>query len=118
MQKRTSHRVKKFSHYVIGFAIFMEGISEAEDFARDWPYVILFCAIGMVIWIFTFYEEKIEQKWVSVPVLINILESVVLFIMGMIYIHEGKHWLPYIIFLAAAASLTAGIIRCIRLSKK
>jgi hypothetical protein len=40
-------------HYVIGFAITMEGISEAEDFSHTWSYVFLFCFIGMLIFVFT-----------------------------------------------------------------
>jgi hypothetical protein len=118
MQKNVSHLAQKFSHYVIGFAIFMEGISEAEVFTNDWPFVILFCAIGILIFIFTFYEQKIGRKWVSVPALISILESIVLFFMGMIYIHHGRQWLPYVVFLAAAGSLTAGVVRLVRLLKK
>jgi peptidoglycan/LPS O-acetylase OafA/YrhL len=118
MQKNISRIAKKFSHYVIGFTILIEGISEAEDFTNNWPYVILFCAIGILIFIFSFYEQRIEQKWVKISPLIQILESIVLFFVGIMYTHHGKQWLPYVVFLAALGSLTAGVVQLVRLSKK
>ncbi|MGD0337350.1 MAG: hypothetical protein ABSB78_01035 [Bacteroidota bacterium] len=118
MRKNRFPIIQKLSHYVVGFAILMEGISEAEDFAQYWPYVIIFCSIGILIFIFTFYEHRIEQRWIKIHPLIQIMESVVLFLIGILYVHRNKHWLPYVVFLAAVAYLTVGIVGFLKLRKK
>ncbi len=70
MRKNKYPILQKLGHYVAGFAILMEGISEAEDFEHFWLYVILFCSIGILIFVFTFYEHKIEKRWIQIPPLI------------------------------------------------
>lgn len=99
------------SHLAAALAVFLKGISKADDLAHNWPLVVLCCTFGVLILAFVVFHHQIEKRWFRVAPLVSVLESVVAIALGAYSLGHGQRLLPYAWFLAGGSFAVAALVQ-------
>lgn len=104
----------KFSYLCSGIIIFSGGLVQMEiSTALGVASVIL----GMVILGYFLLSAVLKRSRTGMDAMVNFLEGVGYLIIGLMYYEQGKLYIQYAAFAAAAGFITASVILCFKTGK-
>lgn len=108
-QSRRVQRFESIAHYLAAFVIIMKGLDKIETPGKL-GYAIIFLLIGALIILGTIFHHKAEKVLHHFKAYVFIFESIVMSIVGYLYMKEGKQYIQYVCFAAAIMFLVATFI--------
>jgi hypothetical protein len=111
---KRAHILETFTHYTTAFVVITKGISKFEN-PEKIGYAIFFIVVGLAIAFGTFFHHKFEHLIKNFKAYVLLLESIVMAIVGYLYLKEGYTAIQYVCF---AASLMFFIALIVHLKKR
>ena len=111
---RTRLFLQNLTHYLAGLVLLLKGITKLAYYPEHRFYVLAFILAGSIITIGTFFHHALEKRFRYITSFFHLIEAGALFLLGYLYAHEGKQYLPYPIYGAAVMFFMAAILGIIR----
>ena len=111
--KRRAQLLENLTHYITAFVIVLKGISKL-DHPEKLGYSLVFILIGLALAAGTLFHHKFEHLIKNFKGYVFLLESIVMGIVGYLYLKEGKHYIQYACFFVSFAYLITLIIYLIK----
>lgn len=89
--------LETIAHICVGLSIFMKGIDKLEHHGKE-LVGIFFLVCGMAILAGSIYHKKYEQKFGALKYLIYATESLVMAVLGYVYMTDGSKLIHYFCF--------------------
>jgi uncharacterized membrane protein len=104
---RTTARLEKLSHFLIGIPLIMKGIDKAEHFDSH-PFTVLFLfAAGAFILLGAAFHHRLEKKIPNFIALFHVAEGLALIVSGIALLEKSSR-LPYFLFFLGFVYLGLG----------
>lgn len=97
------------THYLTAFVVLLKGIDKLTVPGKA-GYAIILIIIGLVIVLGTIFHNRFEKILKHFNGIIAMLEAITMTIVGYLYLKDGKEFVQYACFFAAAMFLIASII--------
>jgi len=97
------------THYITSFVVFMKGLDKVTIAGKGWIGA-LFIMMALFILAGTIFHHRFEKMLRHFKAYVLTLEAVVMAIVGVLYVKEGKQMLPYVFFAASAFFVVALIV--------
>ncbi|RDC65144.1 hypothetical protein [Adhaeribacter pallidiroseus] len=106
--------LQNLTHYLAGLVLLLKGITKLAYYPEHRFYVLAFLLAGCIIVCGTFFHHTLEKRFRYITALFHLIEAGALFLLGYLYAHEGKQYLPYPIYAAAVMFFIAAMLGIIR----
>ncbi|RAW02794.1 hypothetical protein [Pseudochryseolinea flava] len=107
------HFLENVSHYLTAFVVIMKGVAKLEN-PDKLAFSIFFIIVGILIALGTLFHHKFEHLIKNFKAYVFLLESIVIALVGYLYLKEGKQGLPYVCFFASLAFLISMVVHFVK----
>jgi phosphatidylserine synthase len=97
------------THALTVLVVLLKGISKVNTPGKSW-IGLLFIGIALFLAFGTIYYHRFEKILKHFKAYTFCLESIVLALVGYMYVKEGKHFIQYVCFLASIMYIIALIV--------
>lgn len=104
------------SHIATGIVIILKGVDKLEHPEKLWLGIVLIL-IGILISSIGAFHHTVEHYIKNIKPLVFVCESIVMGIVGYIYMHDNKTYIQYACFAASLGFLIAAILNLVKKKK-
>jgi hypothetical protein len=101
--------LENMTHYLTAIVIILKGTDKINTPGKLW-YGVLFLSFGLLIIAGTLFHHKAEKVLKHFKAYVLIFEAIVMTTVGYLYAKEGKQFIQYVCFAAAAMFAVALVI--------
>jgi hypothetical protein len=107
MRKRSPFK-ETILHMMTAILLFAKGIDKAGQ--GHYLTGILILSAALFITVYLFISLRVEKPRLKLTLSVYICEAMALVLAGFVYLEEGKKYIPWVTFLAAAGFIISAII--------
>lgn len=108
-RSKRNHTLETITHYITAFVVLMKGFDKVTIPGKAGIGIFFIC-IALFIAAGTMFHHKFERLLRHFKAYTYVLESVVVGLVGYLFLKEGKHGLAYTYFFASAMFAVALIV--------
>jgi phosphoglycerol transferase MdoB-like AlkP superfamily enzyme len=101
--------LESIAHYLTAFVVLLKGIDKLNVPGKG-PFAITLILIALFIFFGTAFHHRFEKAFRHLKGYVALLESIVMSMIGYLYLKDGKMMLQYVCFGASLLFLVAAIV--------
>ena len=105
-QSKKAQRLENLAHYLAAFVIFMKGIDKVGVDGKT-GLGIFFMVLAVLLLLGTIFHHRAVKTLKHFKAFVLITEIIVISIVGVLYMNEGKQYIQYVCFATAILFLVS-----------